>query len=31
MKSSVPIEAIDFWVIFLFIVGFLVYLAWRYV
>jgi hypothetical protein len=27
----VPIEAIDFWLIFLFVVGLLVYIAWRYV
>jgi hypothetical protein len=26
-----PIEAIDFAIIFLFVVGLLVYLAWRYV
>jgi hypothetical protein len=28
---QVPIEAIDFWIIFLFVVGLLVYIAWRYV
>jgi hypothetical protein len=27
----VPIEAIDFWTIFLLVLGFLVYIAWRYV
>jgi hypothetical protein len=26
----VPIEVIDFWIIFLFVVGLLCYLAWRY-
>jgi hypothetical protein len=31
MKQSVPITAIDFWLIFLFVIGLLCYLAWRYV
>jgi hypothetical protein len=27
----VPIEAIDFWTIFFLVLGFLIYIAWRYV
>lgn len=27
----VPIEAIDFWIIFLFVIGLLCYFTWRYV
>ena len=30
-RSTIPIEAIDFWTTFLLAVGILVYLAWRYV
>jgi heme/copper-type cytochrome/quinol oxidase subunit 2 len=30
MKQSVPVEAIDILTIFLFVIGLLIYLAWRY-